>query len=295
MDLAETLGFYQREGLDVEIVRVQQTPLALAALHNGFGDMANVSVTGVLQAIARGEMRLKAVVSPDRTISFLIAGRRGIGSINALEGATLGIGRIGSLDYSLTRLVLSRLGIDVDKVKLAAMGEPHIRAQALLTGRIDATTMSTGLWSSLPEKTGLHVVLAADEYFRAAPVLNKVNVVDARLLSTRRDAIERFIAAIVKASRTFAAHPEIWAEAMRVAHPEVPLDQLDALARDYAGAWSVNGGLSRRQIDATIEEDYRQAEFEGLRRVPFQEWIEPGPLDAVLARLGTAAGDAPDR
>jgi NitT/TauT family transport system substrate-binding protein len=32
MDLADTLGFYRREGLAVDLVRVQNTPLAIVAL-----------------------------------------------------------------------------------------------------------------------------------------------------------------------------------------------------------------------------------------------------------------------
>ena len=49
MDLAAELGYFAREGVDVELVRVQQTPSALAALEAGEGEMANVSVDAVLQ------------------------------------------------------------------------------------------------------------------------------------------------------------------------------------------------------------------------------------------------------
>ena len=54
MDLAVTLGYFEREGVNVELVRVQQTPSALAALQSGDGEMANVGVDALLQAIAAG-------------------------------------------------------------------------------------------------------------------------------------------------------------------------------------------------------------------------------------------------
>ncbi len=44
MDLAVQLGYFEREGVEVELVRVQQTPSALAALQAGEGEMANIAV-----------------------------------------------------------------------------------------------------------------------------------------------------------------------------------------------------------------------------------------------------------
>ena len=44
-DLALGLGYYKRAGVDVELVRVQQTPSAVAALRSGQGDMANIGST----------------------------------------------------------------------------------------------------------------------------------------------------------------------------------------------------------------------------------------------------------
>ena len=73
MDLALELGYFQREGVDVELIRVQQTPLALAAILAGEGDMANVGVNAVLQLRTQGDQTLKAVTSPNKSLPFLIA------------------------------------------------------------------------------------------------------------------------------------------------------------------------------------------------------------------------------
>ena len=50
MDLAVELGYFDREGVEVELVRVQQTPSAVAALQAGEGEMANISVDAALSA-----------------------------------------------------------------------------------------------------------------------------------------------------------------------------------------------------------------------------------------------------
>src|SRR4051794_37127789 len=62
IDLANRLGYYKKAGADeVELVRVQQTPSAVAALRSGQGDMANIALDSALQLVARNQMKLKGV------------------------------------------------------------------------------------------------------------------------------------------------------------------------------------------------------------------------------------------
>ena len=294
MDLADTLGFYRREGLALEIVRVQSTPLAIVALKSKYGDLANVSLSGSLQLAAQKVMKIKAILSPDKAIPFLIAAQRDVTSLKALEGRRLGVGGVGSLDYSMTRLVLAGHGVDVEAVKMVTMGEPQVRALALSTKRIDATTMSTGVWLRFRNRSDLKVLLSAEDYFRAAPLLNKVIAVDEATLAAKRPAIERFVAAIIKASRAFAADPNIWVEAMAAARPDVPRSELHELAQSFARSWSVNGGLDPAQLAYSIEQLYREQEFRNLRRVGVDELLDTGPITSVLERIGVVPGLDPN-
>src|SRR5690554_8127617 len=61
MDLALELGYFEREGVAVELVRVQQTPSAIAAILSDEGEMANVGLDALLQLVARGETGLKEI------------------------------------------------------------------------------------------------------------------------------------------------------------------------------------------------------------------------------------------
>src|SRR5690606_23351593 len=54
MELALQLGYFEREGVNVQLVRVQLTPSAVTALVAGEGEMANIAVDAVLQATAAG-------------------------------------------------------------------------------------------------------------------------------------------------------------------------------------------------------------------------------------------------
>jgi len=294
MDLADTLGFYRREGLALELVRVQNTPLAIVALKSKYGDLANVSLSGALQLAAQKVMKIKAILSPDKAIPFLIASQRDVTSLKALEGRTLGVGGVGSLDYSITRRVLAAHGVDVERVKLVPLGEPQVRALTLSSKRIDATTMSTGVWLRFRNRSDLKVLLSAEDYFRAAPLLNKVIAVDEATLAAKRPAIERFVAAIIKASRAFAADPNTWVEAMAAVRRDVPRSDLHELAQSYARSWSVNGGLDPTQVAYSIEQLYREPEFRSLRRVGFDELLDTGPIKSVLERIGVVPGLDPN-
>ena len=294
MDLALTLGYFEREGVDVELVRVQQTPSAVAALQAGEGDMANISVDAALQLVARGQMKLKAVVSPNKSLPFLIAGKEEISALPDLAGRSFGVGRVGSLDHALSTRVLASEGVDTAALDFVAIGQPNVRAQALAAGQIDATTMSIGVWLAMPDKAGLHVLVDPDAYYAAAPVLNKVNVVPDAVLAERGEDVEKVVRALVKASRDFAREPETWVDAMAAARPDVDRATLEELARQFAGSWSVNGGLNRGEIEETVEWAYATPDFAGLRRVTLEEWVDLSVLGAVLDSEGVAdETDAP--
>src|SRR5690554_4377643 len=78
MDLAVEKGYFEAEGVEMELVRVQQTPSALQALTAGEGEMANVSVDGLLLLVAQGASDLKAMTSPNKSLPYVIAARDNI-------------------------------------------------------------------------------------------------------------------------------------------------------------------------------------------------------------------------
>lgn len=287
MDLAVELGYFEREGVDVELVRVQQTPSAIAAILSGDGDMANVGLDALLQLVARGETGLKAVLSPNKSLPFLIAAREDIATPANLAGRSFGIGRPGSLDHSLSTRVLGASGVDMDALEVVALGQPEARAQALAARRIDATTMSIGVWQVLPDKDGLHVLVDTDAYFAGAPVVNKVNIVSQAALADRRDEVKAVIRALLRISRDFAAKPGVWATAIAPYQPALSADDLTALDAGFAGSWSVNGGMNAEELTYSADWLAGTEDFAGLAVPDLADWADLTLLNEVLADLGT--------
>jgi NitT/TauT family transport system substrate-binding protein len=296
MDLAVALGYFEREGVTVELVRVQQTPSALAALQAGEGEMANVGVDALLQAIAAGATDFRAVTSPNTSLPFLIAARDTIASVEDLDGARFGVGRIGSLDHSLSSLVLEGLGQDMARLQVVTLGQPNIRAQALAAGQIDATTVSIGTWANLPDKTGLHVLVDQDAYFAGAPLVSKVNAVTQAVLEERPEDVEAVTRALIRISRDFAADPQLWVDAMAEALPGTDRAILNELAPAFAQSWTVNGGMSTADLTYTAHWLFGTEDFAGLSPLELTDWVNFGPVDAALAALGRVEGlDPADR
>src|SRR5437667_9474194 len=61
--LARDLGFYQKEGLDVEITEVQATPSVIAALRTGDVDVGNINSEDVIRLAAGQALEMRTINS----------------------------------------------------------------------------------------------------------------------------------------------------------------------------------------------------------------------------------------
>lgn len=288
MELAAQEGYFERAGVEVEFVRVQQTPLAMAALRSGEGEMANVALEAVLRAAAEGATDLRAVMSPNRSLPYLVAARKGIASPADLAGKRFGIGRIGSVDHLLSMKVLEAAGVDPESLELVALGQPTARATALLAGQIDATTMGIGSFAAIDDDPNVETLIGVDAFWRAAPVLSKVNVVTSETLAERGPEVQAVIEAITLAARDFAAHPDQWVAAMEKARPDVPEADLRMLSEAFAGQWSVDGGMTEAELTGAQDWLLATEDFKGVAPQPVAAFADLAPLEATLAKIGPA-------
>ncbi|MDP3947092.1 MAG: ABC transporter substrate-binding protein, partial [bacterium] len=134
--LGSNQGFYQKEGLSVEIIAMK-TVLATAALKAG-----NVEYQAgeIVEETASGLPFKVIYVVANRQPHSLIA-RPEIKSFMDLKGKTVGVGTVGSSVYYVVRKMAKHFGLDPDKdITLISVGE-EVRLQALLSGSIDAAML----------------------------------------------------------------------------------------------------------------------------------------------------------
>ena len=290
VDIALAGGYFERAGVEVELVKVQQTPMAMAAVQANEGEMANVATESLVQLVAQGARDLRAVTSPNKALPFLIAGQKGV-TLESLAGQSFGIGRVGSLDQTLSSKVLTDKGVDVAGLEMVALGQPNIRAQALAAGQIVATTMSIGTYLELPEHDDLPILVTVEDYYNTAPVVSKVNVVKTDTLEKRGAEVDAVIEALTLAARDMAKDKDAWAKAMAPLRRDVDQQTLDTLAATFLKSWSVNGGLQKDELSFTQDWLYQSEDFAGVAPVKLEDWVDFGPADRVLEKIGTAEGE----
>lgn len=284
--LAKDLGFYQREGLDIELIEFQGTPLAIAAMISGDIDVGNVSTSEVIRMTATKGLPMRAIHSPDARLYFLIAARDEIKTVQALQGKSFAVARLGSVDHTQSMLTLKALGVNPASLTVLAMGVPTTRAQALVAGRVDATTMSIGTWVTIQKEPGVRILVDHNSYFDNATVVEKVNAASTKVIEEKPEQLRRFTAAIVKTARHFADNQESWVNAITKRRPK--LDRKDAanLWTGFKTSWAVNGLMNLDQYKKTSEFYYQTATFEKVPKIETSEWTDTRFLDDVLRDLG---------
>ncbi|MGY9049860.1 MAG: ABC transporter substrate-binding protein, partial [Rhodobacterales bacterium] len=240
-----------------------------------------------------------AVHSSDKAIPFVIAAKKDV-TLADMAGAVYGIGRMRSLDHEMSSRVLEASGVNVDTLKLVPLGNPQTRAQALLAGRIDATTLSIGSFLAMPGHENFKLLVDADAFFALVPMVSKVNVVSTETLATHGDQVTKVLEALTLAARDYAQDPEKWVAAMLKARPDVSRDTLEALAQTYKASWTVNGGFQFDELLFSARNTQHTFKRENGEDTPFrvelENWADFRPMDAVLEKIGTSTlGDRVSR
>lgn len=185
--VANERGFFEKEGLKVQLITFRGTNLMLTALLAGELDYATILpfLTG---AAARG-LPVRIVGAVTKSSSYVMISRPEIDSVKALRGKKLGINSFGSsADYAAYAAV-SRSGMDPNKdvTILPIGGGTSDRMAALASGSVDATVVTSPAEYSA-EKQGLRVLMSANEL--GALVKIPITGVGATLKKIERDPDE---------------------------------------------------------------------------------------------------------
>jgi NitT/TauT family transport system substrate-binding protein len=284
--LARDLGFYQKEGLDVELIEATATPSVIAAMRSGDVDVGNINSEDVVRLTATKDLEMRTINSSNGRNFFMIVGKTSIGSVNELPGKSFAVSRVGGQDHALSTKVLAARNIAPDRLNYVSIGAPNVRAQALVANQVDATTMSLATWVTVQNETGIKVLVNADDYFAAVPLVNKGNAVTTKILAEKPEALRRFTAAIIKASRYFADNKAGWVEAMAKLRADIARPDLEYLWDQFGASWAVNGQLNLNDYQKSTDFLYETGTFEGAARIEAKAWADTQFVDAVLKDLG---------
>ena len=163
--LAAQLGYYEDEGLDVELQDLQGGSKALTALVGGSVEIASGYYEHTIQMQAK-QQSIKSFVQMGKSPGLALVVAPGmtaeITSLEDLKGKTVGVTAPGSSTDMLIRYLLVQAGMQVTDVSVAGIGAGSSAVAAMQSGEIAAGVMLEPDITVLAEKTGSPTVTLAD-------------------------------------------------------------------------------------------------------------------------------------
>ncbi len=179
--LARSLGYYEREGLDVEIVTMR-SDLQIAGLLSGELDYTCIGGDVIALAVTEGAP-LKTILLAFDATHFTLVGQKGMERAQ-LKGARIGASRLQSVSHLIGKAMVSHVGFNPDAdVIFLGTGETSTSFAALEAGSIDAAVLSPPFSSELasrgyaalthasdlPDRTPFTGLSANTDHLRAKP------------------------------------------------------------------------------------------------------------------------------
>jgi len=226
---ADAGGFYEKNGLKVEIINAEGGTRGIQVLLSGEMQAMHVGLAPAVQANLKGA-DLRLVAATVNVLPFTVfAAKRTDPPLP--KGASVGISTFGSETDIAVSVMLKQLGMARDDITITQIGGTTQRFGALVAGRIDAAPLLEPAVTAAREK-GFPVVV--DLAAQKTPWIFDAVVVTRTYLKEHPDRIVRFLKGYIEgAQKGFGDEKwakEVIAKRFKISDPKV----IDATYHDYA-------------------------------------------------------------
>jgi len=198
-ELARKLGYYEKEGLAVDLI-LMSGAICERALLAGSVDFS--LAPNIFQAFMHSP-RGKIIFQASTTLPHKLIARPEIKIVRDLKGKKIATSGFGGLTEVLTREILQSAGLNPEKdTTFVVVGTPDARYAALTSGAVHASLLATR-----------YAFRALDEGFNSLKyspipyVSEPIGVLD-KTLKERRDLVVRFTRATIKGHVFFKEKPD---------------------------------------------------------------------------------------
>src|SRR5262245_20597022 len=136
--IAHEKGFFEKNGLKAEIIRINSEPTIYQELISSNIDATSGAAIGLVQSNWQG-IPVVSLWSWDNLVSYNVGTKEKIDDLSQLKGKKIGINRLGGKSSLILRVMLEDAGLNTTKdVTLLQLGGSQERLAALMRGGIDA-------------------------------------------------------------------------------------------------------------------------------------------------------------
>lgn len=292
--IAQELGYFKEEGVDLQLVVMTDPPALIAALATGQLDAGGISVTpGLFSAIEQG-INLK-VVGDKQSLGNGFAGvrlavRKGFAkatpneTFEALRGKKVALNTKGAITFYLLKEELARHKLGLNDVQVVELSQPNMVA-ALGSGAIDAALL---LEPFLSQAIHSGIVTELSDLTKAVPGGSAVvtPIVYGEKFSKNRKVAEAFMRGYMRGVRAYndAFRKGVDKDKVIKIIADQTKNSVDVIAKSFPPGLDPN-----QRVTLTAFEAYQSFYAEqGLVRKPIDVklLIDPSFAEAAVKALG---------
>lgn len=297
--VADELGYFDKQSLDVEFVTFASGADVLPAIASGQIDVAWTSFSaGLYNAVGRG-VDVKFVAGNgkinDKTTSALVVAKgSGIdpnGGINQLAGKRVAINGLGVTPHAYLQMALAKAGLSVKDVHVETLGLPD-QLPALRQGAIDAALPVDPL-VAVGERQGITTTWMSYYELAGSVEHDSSLVVYSPKFAANADLGRRFMVAFLQGSRL------VW-QGMTEGDQQAREQVIDVLMKRvkgiedrsiydgvYTSGGHPNGEFTQASIDLFLDAYDRLGLIEmPADEIDFTSAIDMSFVEAALAEIG---------
>lgn len=160
LTIAERLGYFKEEGLDVEIVDFAGGAKALQAVVGGSADVVSGAFEHTIGLQAKGQRYQEFVLQGRAPQIVLVVSNKtmpGFKSVADLKGKKIGVTAPGSSTNMMANFVLAKAGLKPSDVSFIGVGASAGAVAAMRSGQIDAMANLDPVISMLTQKNEVRI------------------------------------------------------------------------------------------------------------------------------------------
>lgn len=279
-------GYFKDEGLDVEITPYNGAVTSVRALLSRDADIVMTGGDTAFLAQANGAP-IKIISSPVSKGTDSVVADKSVESFKDLAGKQYAIANPGDTSHVTAKLLADRNGIGQDAIDFVAIGGPADRARALLSNKVQASTMTILILQPILDaidKGDVKVLTTLAKEFPDLPLAYNITRDD--VVKDQGPMLQKFLKAEIKGYRWAAQNPEPAATIAEKYIKEVPHDLMTRGFKGLVdlGVYGLDGGLTSEGVDRTQQ---LLVDLGALKRtVPAADVSTTQFVDAAVQDLG---------
>jgi len=206
--VAYDAGFFKKHGLDVELVYIGSTTVAVTAIMAQDIAVGNAAGSGIANAAVRGADLVSAgcVIN---VLAYELVVLDSIKSAEDLKGKSIGISRFGSVSDVAARELLKGLGLrPMEDVKILQVGGASERAAGFSRGVIAGFPSPPGNVDLIPGGLPHRILANMADLPKPYPLPFICAATTKSYVAKKRDTVKKVLMALIEASHYFKTNKE---------------------------------------------------------------------------------------